>query len=994
MALLWVSFAPTPTHAQGNARWGGDSILFENHGYALAQNGSYNDTSNTIPADATVYKTPVQTIGTGTDATQKVFVIYFSSGVDPPTATEAQYVEFDYKNGSLSNPHNQQTISLTVKAEQDGYSSCAVEGVGWIICPISVFLADAMDTIFDLLSGMIETQPLILGDTSNSLYIAWSVMRSVANVAFVIAFLIIIYSQLTGMGFSNYIVKKMIPRLVVAAILVNLSFLISAFAIDVSNILGYSVQDVFQSLRNSTFALTNDNVDGFVESPWSSVTAAVLAGGGVVGGVYYLASGGLYMLMPLLLGLILTIVLVVVILAARQAIIIILVIISPLAFVANLLPNTEKWFDKWKDIFLTMLIFFPAFSFVFGASQLAGQIIIQNAGDNIITLLFGLAVQIAPLIITPLILKLSGNLLGKIANIVNDPRKGLIDRNRTAMQQRAEIHRNRNIHSNPRGWQLANPTRWGAGMVRRTDFKKRSLKEKSELWSQAAANRYEESPQYSGIKKNGQHTRRPGLHERRAAVDLRKESIHNNNASHIEHLKRTPGNDVFDAAMGVEVSKETLEGHQQATTAFYNYQRSDATTALGAATRIAQGRKLHAEAAQNHVKAILDTEQATVGTPLHLAHIQAQEAKLRAQASAQSLTHINERYQTGKQDVGGNEQLTELMNAMVESTYRHSAESIGIAAAQDIQKKGFANALRETDESNAPTSTAQELITIASSVDAVNGATRAHAAAISQIARSEKEALENSTIFLKSEAEDNNKNILEWSRDIFKRHIGTYENEDGITLPAEPQNPAILEAAMNILADDGDINVMREALMNPAFDDQAMMSRVVARNETTLKIKGGFDIQQKMGALWNVSQEEMDISIAGSLGAVSADKIAGQKWGWWNSLAPTNKPDDQTAIKRIITNVQNMPEGKDKTHAQNMLRSFYSNLTTALTSPEIMTQIGDRNVQTGKMHRILQSTPGLILHPVAIDYELIARGLASTEENKAAKVREQNNPNG
>ena len=80
-----------------------------------------------------------------------------------------------------------------------------------------------------------------------------------------------------------------------------------------------------------------------------------------------------------LVGIGLVLLLVLLIMAARQALIVILIIISPLAFVCYLLPGTEKWFKKWRDLFFTMLVFFPAFAVIFGGAQLAGIIIIQNA---------------------------------------------------------------------------------------------------------------------------------------------------------------------------------------------------------------------------------------------------------------------------------------------------------------------------------------------------------------------------------------------------------------------------------------------------------------------------------------------------------------------------------------------------------------------------------------------------------------------------------------
>ncbi len=636
-ALLWTTFSSTPTHAAGEATWqGGTTILFENHGYNVATD--FKDTTGTIPQGATIYKSAVQN-SDSSSVSPRIFILFFSPGVDPPTATSAKYVEFDFKDNKISNAQNQRDVVVTPQDPNgNSGSSCAVTGIGWIVCPVSEFLADAMDSMFDILSGMIEVQPSVLGDPNNSMYVAWNVMRTIANIAFVIVFLVIIYSQLTNVAVSNYGLKKLIPRLIVAAVLVNISFFVTALAIDISNILGYSIQDVFNAIREQTFHLTNDNISGLNTNSWGAVTAAVLAGGGLVGGVYYMASGGLYLLIFVLLGLLLTVLFVLVILAARQAIIVILVIIAPLAFVANLLPNTEKWFDKWKDLFFTMLIFFPAFSLVFGGSQLAGQIIIQNAGDNIIMLIFGMAVQIAPLVITPLILKLSGGLLGRIAQIANDPRKGILDRGRNWGERRAEHAKYQNIK---RGARWYNPASYGSGMVRRMDYRKRRLSDNTDIWKQEATNRYEQTKQVGG-KPGDQRSIERSINARKAGAELDKSRIHDEHASHIEHLKTHSGNRIYASAMGAQVSKDTLETSQSQTAAFYNQERIRAGSQLNTSNNRLETAKTLSDVSEQNKAAYLNEQRTYRVTQLGAAAERLEAAKLNAEGWQSNYTaHID-----------------------------------------------------------------------------------------------------------------------------------------------------------------------------------------------------------------------------------------------------------------------------------------------------------------------------------------------------------------
>ncbi len=448
-ALLWVAFGnQAQTHAADpTGNWVGNSILYDGHSYNANTSATKNNTLG-LPEGTPYYSyAPAASSGTGTQVkTVKAFVIYFTPGTDPPTATTATYVTYDYlPSKGYSNPNGKTALTMTPSVDKNPVSSCTVDGIGWIICPVTIFLAKGMDFIFGQITNFMAVQPVTVNNTSSSLYISWNIMRSIANIAFIIVFLIIIYSQLTNVAVSNYGIKKLLPRLIIAALLVNLSYTICSIAIDISNILGYSLQQIFVNIRANTYSITNDTWSAGTTA-WTTATAAILSGVGI--GVLVADPGVIFALIPIIVGLILTALIVLLILAARQAIIVILIIIAPLAFVAYLLPNTEQWFKKWRELFMTMLIFFPAISLVFGGSQLASSIILQNA-SSMMMIILGLAVQVAPLVITPIILKFSGGVLGKIGGIVNNPKKGIMDRtnawtNKRRDRSRAAVLANQN----------------------------------------------------------------------------------------------------------------------------------------------------------------------------------------------------------------------------------------------------------------------------------------------------------------------------------------------------------------------------------------------------------------------------------------------------------------------------------------------------------------------------------------------------------------------
>lgn len=442
--------------ASTDATWSGSDLVFGGRTYTGNGGSPYvaDGSIPNLPTGAKYYRS-VDAPGSGNTGR----IIYFGANEDPMKMTRAQYVEYSVGSSSSGvvwrNPTNQKAITVAIATAPDDPSAteqatkCRIDGIGWIVCPVSDFLAKGMDYIFDLLKGYL-TVTSITSDTEGSLYKAWSLIRNIANVAFVIGFIFIIYSQLTGVGISNYGIKKIMPRLIVAAILVNISYWICALAVDLSNVTGSSLQQLLVGIRESltgpnTRSMASwESMSSFILASGVGVTAATLGLGTLVSVSGASVGAAAILLLPMLAGLLLAVLVALLVLAVRQALIILLIIVSPLAFVAYLLPNTEKWFEKWRGLFMTMLVFFPIFALIFGGSQLAGFLIYQNA-DQLNMVLLGMFVQIAPLVITPMLVKFSGSLIGRIANMVNNPNKGLVDRTRKWSQERSGMLAARNM---------------------------------------------------------------------------------------------------------------------------------------------------------------------------------------------------------------------------------------------------------------------------------------------------------------------------------------------------------------------------------------------------------------------------------------------------------------------------------------------------------------------------------------------------------------------
>ena len=309
----------------------------------------------------------------------------------------------------------------------EGSSSCQIEGVGWIVCPIVNFMAGISDGAFGVITYFLEIRAPLL-DTTNGTYTAWQAFRNIANVAFVIVFLIIIFSQLTGLGVSNYGVKKTLPRLVIAAILVNISFFVCQLAVDITQILGASIKDFLMAINVSPAEGTTPP-----PSSWVEIMGDILAGAGIAVIAVGVAAGvaatiALSISSAVLLAVLIAVLMTVVILIGRQAAIVMLIVLSPLAFVAFLLPNTESWFKKWYKMFIGLLMVYPIIAILYGGGALASKILSNVAtdstgADRLWLSIIALGVSALPLIMTPVLLKgalnATGTIGAKLSNIAN-----------------------------------------------------------------------------------------------------------------------------------------------------------------------------------------------------------------------------------------------------------------------------------------------------------------------------------------------------------------------------------------------------------------------------------------------------------------------------------------------------------------------------------------------------------------------------------------------
>ena len=286
------------------------------------------------------------------------------------------------------------TVSDNDSANDAKQSYCQENGgfLSWMLCPT---IADGAATASGLLGSITDlttTHKSIIeqfSDQGSAIYKAWSSFRNLANIGFVIMLLVVVFSQVTNLGISNYNIKKILPKLIITAILVNFSYLILGVAIDLSHIIGNGIGSAIRTIAGESMsAEASAQASSIVSKIAGMVTGAGLIGGGVA-----IATTGPALILPVVLFVITTVISVFfgfIMLTIRQAAIIMVIVLAPLAMVLYALPNTAAVTKKYLSTLKALLMLYPMFVLATSAGALASTIIVGTSTDMLMLIVGGL----------------------------------------------------------------------------------------------------------------------------------------------------------------------------------------------------------------------------------------------------------------------------------------------------------------------------------------------------------------------------------------------------------------------------------------------------------------------------------------------------------------------------------------------------------------------------------------------------------------------------
>ena len=314
----------------------------------------------------------------------------------------------------------------------DKQSYCQENGgfLSWMLCPAIADGAATAGGLLGFITSLTTVHTSIIEQFSkqdSSIYKAWSAFRNIANIGFVIMLLVVVFSQVTNIGISNYNIKKILPKLIITAILVNFSYLIMGVLIDLSQIAGNGIGALIRSVAaDGMDADASTRASAIISAIAGSVTgvAGGLAGIGVATG----ALAGPAIILPVVMFIVTTLISVFfgfIMLTIRQAAIIMVVVLAPLMMVLYALPNTAAITKKYLSIVKSLLMLYPMFIFATSAGALASSIIIGTSTDILMMIVGGL-LNVLPYFAIPSMTSKSLAGLGAITGAFDKMRGGAL----------------------------------------------------------------------------------------------------------------------------------------------------------------------------------------------------------------------------------------------------------------------------------------------------------------------------------------------------------------------------------------------------------------------------------------------------------------------------------------------------------------------------------------------------------------------------------------
>ena len=352
-------------------------------------------------------------------------VLTFASGATS-AETAAQIQAPGGGSGSTGGATDEQEVSC------EGNDN---SGLGWIFCAAIRAIDGTLQSINNQVRTILRIDTAEL-ENGGQLKDAWANVRDISSVLLVLFALIMVVSTALSIGpFDAYTIRKILPRLVAAVVLMQISWYLMIFMINVVNDIGGGVEALLlMPFGGSNVTDLSDLVSKSVDGSGLGFFNAAAAGAAVFTGL----SLGLLGILSLAFTAILAVVIGFAVLLLRNIVIIAALIFAPLAIVCYILPGTEKVGKFWWDAFSKGLLMYPIIMLLFTSGRIFAWVTSssQNAANGqanigeIMNFIIVVAAFAIPYFLIPSTFRLAGGAVATLGGMANDRSKGLFDRNK------------------------------------------------------------------------------------------------------------------------------------------------------------------------------------------------------------------------------------------------------------------------------------------------------------------------------------------------------------------------------------------------------------------------------------------------------------------------------------------------------------------------------------------------------------------------------------
>lgn len=254
---------------------------------------------------------------------------------------------------------------------QDAKSKCAMTGLqALLICPPMRAAGGFTQAGLNIIQKSMVLNPKFTNNRTKGgrvLYLSWIEFRNISNLILIIAFMLMITAYIANRQLDVYNLRKILPKFAVITILINASFLIMQVAVDISNLVGISM-----------FNLISDTMP--FDYDIMKTVSTVLAGGLVLGTVAVAPFITIAILIPVILSSVLSVLAMVVLLAFRDSAFIIILVLTPIALISLMFPQSDRFYQVWKKALWTILFIPPLIGIMFGSGKFLSGLLFQIGG--------------------------------------------------------------------------------------------------------------------------------------------------------------------------------------------------------------------------------------------------------------------------------------------------------------------------------------------------------------------------------------------------------------------------------------------------------------------------------------------------------------------------------------------------------------------------------------------------------------------------------------